>query len=159
MGILRDMTADDLEILFEIQDDQVARHMAAFTTPGGDSRESYLAKWRRILADDQITKKVIEADGEVVGSAGAYVIEGDMEVTYWVRRDMWGRGLATAALAELLGEVTVRPVWARAAADNAGSRKVLEHNGFVQVGEETGYAESRGTEIPEVIYRLDGATS
>jgi RimJ/RimL family protein N-acetyltransferase len=152
---LRDMTEEDVDVLFDIQDDEVARHMAAFTNPDGDERESFRAKWLRILADPEITKKVIVLDGEVVGSLGAYAVEGDTEVTYWVRRDLWGRGLATAALAELLRMVTVRPLWARVAADNVGSTSVLLRNGFTLVGEETSYAAARGQEIKEGIYRLD----
>src|SRR3954451_8284011 len=105
------MTEEDLDILFDIQSDEVARHMAAFTPRDGDDRDSYRAKWRKILADDEITKKVVLLDGAVVGSVGAYLVDGDTEVTYWIRRDLWGHGLATAALAELLTAVTVRPVW------------------------------------------------
>jgi RimJ/RimL family protein N-acetyltransferase len=153
--ILRDMTEDDLDVLFDIQDDEVAHHQAAFTTPDGGSRDHYLEKWRKILADDEVTTKVVLLDGEVVGSAGAYALDGDMEITYWIRRDLWGRGLATAALAELVRLVTVRPLWARAAADNVGSAQVLLRNGFGQVGEDTGFAEARGVEIRELIFRLD----
>jgi [ribosomal protein S5]-alanine N-acetyltransferase len=153
--ILRDMTEEDLDVLFDIQDDDIARHMAAFTNPDGGERDSYVAKWRKIIANDEITKKVILVDSEVVGSVGSFAVEGDTEVTYWIRRDMWGRGIATAALAELLREVTVRPLFARAAAANAGSARVLLSNGFTRVGEETSYAEARGAEITEYIYRRD----
>jgi RimJ/RimL family protein N-acetyltransferase len=154
-AVLRDMTEEDLDALFDIQDDDVAQHMAAFTTPDGDERDSYLAKWRKILANDEITKKVIVLEGRVVGSVGAFAVGGDMEVTYWIRRDLWGRGLATMALGELLSVVTVRPIWARAAADNVGSARVLLRNGFVRVDEETSYASARGAVIKECIYRLD----
>jgi ribosomal-protein-alanine N-acetyltransferase len=153
--ILRDMTEADLDVLFDIQDDDIAQHMAAFTSSDSGERDSYVAKWRKILANDEITKKVILVNGEIVGSIGSYVIEGRTEVTYWIRRDLWGRGIASAALAELLREVTVRPLFARAAADNAGSERVLLRNGFTRVGEETSYAEARATEIAEYIYRLD----
>jgi RimJ/RimL family protein N-acetyltransferase len=149
------MTEDDLDMLFDIQDDDVAQHMAAFVNPNGLAREDYRAKWRTILAREDTTNKVIELDGEVVGSIGAFVLEGDTEVTYWIRRDMWGRGLATAALAELLRVVTVRPIWASAAADNVGSATVLMRNGFESVGERTGFAAARGAEIEELVFRLD----
>lgn len=153
--ILREMTAADLDVLFDIQDDDVARHTAAFTNPDSVERDSYLAKWRKILADDEIIKKVIVLDGEVVGSVGSYIRDGKPEVTYWIRRDQWGRGLATTALAELISVVIARPLWASAAADNVGSARVLLRNGFVQVGEETAYAEARGEEITEYVFRLD----
>ena len=152
---LRDMTEEDVDVLFDIQSDEVAKQMAAFTPRDGDERDSYRAKWRKIIADDEIIKKVVLLEGDVVGSVGAFVVDGDTEVTYWIRRDLWGRGLATAALAELLSAVAVRPVWGRAAADNVGSARVLLRNGFVRVGEETAYAEARGAEIEEYVYRLD----
>jgi [ribosomal protein S5]-alanine N-acetyltransferase len=98
---------------------------------------------------------VILVDDEIAGSIASFVVEGDAEVTYWIRRDLWGRGIATTALGELLREVTVRPLFARAAADNAGSAKVLLRNGFTRVGEETSYAHARAAEITEHIYRLD----
>jgi [ribosomal protein S5]-alanine N-acetyltransferase len=153
--ILRDMTEADLDVLSDIQDDDIAHHMAAFTTPAGGERDTYVAKWRKILAQDEITKTVIVVDDEIVGSVGSFVVDGDTEVTYWIRRDLWGRGIASAALAELLREVTVRPLFAGAAADNAGSAKVLLRNGFTRVGEETSYAQARAAEITEYIYRLD----
>lgn len=153
--ILRDMTEADLGVLFDIQDDDIARHMAGFTNPDGSDRDRYVARFRRFLADDEITNKVILVDDEIVGSVASFVLDGDPEVTYWIRSDQWGRGIATAALAELLREVTVRPLFARVAADNAGSAKVLLRNGFTQVGEETGYAHARTAEITEHIYRLD----
>lgn len=153
--ILRDMTEADLDVLFDIQDDDIARHMAAFTSPDGGERDRYVAKFRRLLADDTIINKVILVDDDIVGSIASFVLDGDTEVTYWIRRDQWGRGIATAALAELLREVTVRPVFARVAADNAGSAKVLLRNGFMRVGEETAYARARAAEISEHTYRLD----
>lgn len=78
-----------------------------------------------------------------------------MEVTYWVRRDLWARGLATMALGELLSVVTVRPIWARVAADIVGSARVLLRSRFMRVDEETAYAVARGAVIRECFYRLD----
>lgn len=150
---MRDTTEADLPALFEIQTDADGQLMAAFTDTSND-REKYLRKWRELLADESVRPKVIVVDGEVIGSVGSFVLDGDTEVTYWIRRDFWGRGIATKALAALLGEVPVRPVFARAAHDNAGSIRVLERNGFVPVGEEESFAEARQAEIREVIFRL-----
>ena len=47
------------------------------------------------------------------------------------------------------------PLYARAAKDNIGSRRVLEKCGFAVVGEDTGYAHARGVETEEVVLRLD----
>ena len=47
-------------------------------------------------------------------------------MTYWVGREFWGKGIATASLRILLAETAERPVHARAASDNVGSLRVLE---------------------------------
>ncbi|MEK8227173.1 GNAT family N-acetyltransferase [Oerskovia sp. M15] len=115
---LRAMREDDLATMFEIQLDAHAQHLAAFTDATSNDRDAYLAKFRRILADDAIVNRVVEVDGEVVGSAAVFPIEGDTEVTYWIQRGWWGRGVATATLAALLEEVPTRPLHARVAEDN-----------------------------------------
>ena len=92
----------------------------------------------------------------MVGSAAVYGEPGEREVTYWVDRAYWGRGVATAALRELLDEVRERPLYARAAADNAGSRRVLEKCGFRLTARASGYANARGAEIDEVVLTLMG---
>jgi len=150
---LREVRDEDLPVLFEIQTDPDGQHMAAFTDTSND-REKYLRKHRQLLADDTVLQRVVVADGEVVGSVASFVLAGDTEVTYWIRRDFWGRGLATRALTALLEEQPVRPVFARAAHDNAASIRVLERNGFVRVGEEESFAEARQGDIREIIFRL-----
>jgi [ribosomal protein S5]-alanine N-acetyltransferase len=150
---LRDVLESDLPALFDIQTDADGQFMAAFTDTSND-REKYLRKHRRLLADESVRQRVIVVDGEVIGSVASFVMEGDTEVTYWIRRDFWGRGIATRALAALLGEVPARPVFARAAHDNAASIRVLERNGFVPVGEEESFAEARQADIREIIFRL-----
>ena len=89
-----------------------------------------------------------------VGSAAVFPVEGDTEVTYWIRKDWWGRGVATATLAALLAEVPTRPLHARVVEDNVGSLRVLERNGFVRVGSEESYAPGRQETVTELILRL-----
>lgn len=155
---LRAVSEADLPTLFEIQLDPDGQAMAAFTDPRTSSDlEAYLAKWRRQLDDGAVVARAVLVDGELVGSVACFERGGDLEVTYWVRRDRWGRGIASAALAGLLWAVPQRPLFGRIAADNAGSARVLERNGFARIGEENSYAEARGAEIRELIYRLDAA--
>lgn len=52
--------------------------------------------------------------------------------------------------------MTTRPLHARAAADNAGSVRVLEKCGFTVTGTDRGYANARGAEIDEVLLTLAG---
>jgi len=81
--------------------------------------------------------------------------DGKPEVTYWLGREHWGQGLATWALRELLQEVTVRPIYGGAAADNAASLRVLAKCGFKLCGEESGFANARGAELTELRLVLD----
>lgn len=148
------MRESDLPALFEIQCDPAGQVMAAFTDVRND-REAYLAKLRRLLADDGVLLLVAEVDGEVVGSASTWLRDGRPEVTYWVRRDRWGRGIAGLLLAGLLERTPARPVFGGAAADNLASRRVLERAGFELVGRERAFADARGEVIEEVLFRLD----
>ena len=43
--------------------------------------------------------------GDLVGSIGNFVLEGRTEITYWIDRAVWGRGIASRALALLLADV------------------------------------------------------
>lgn len=153
--VFRQTRESDLPALFEIQCDAEGQVMAAFTNTAND-REAYLDKHRKLLADDRIVSVVVEAGGEVVGSAAAFPLGEEINVTYWIRRDHWGRGLAGAALAAVLEQVPTRPVFASAASDNLASQRVLEKSGFRRTGRERAFAEARGQEIEEVMFRLDG---
>ena len=78
-----------------------------------------------------------------------------MEVTYWLGREFWGRGLATQALIRMLHLVVDWPILARAATDNIGSLRLLQKCGFKIVGENKDFANGRGEETEEYILRLD----
>jgi len=151
---LRPLREDDLPAMFEIQLDEDAQRQAAFVDKTARDREAYLEKWRKILLDDAIITRAVEFDGDVVGSVGTFPMEGDIELTYWIRKDVWGRGVATAAVAALLEEVAVRPLHAQVVEDNVGSIRVLERNGFVRVGSEESFAEGRQATVTELIYLL-----
>ena len=151
---LRPLREDDLPALFEMQLDAESRRLAAFVSEASLDREAYLEKHRKFLLDDAITNFAVVLDGEVIGSAGTFPIEGDIELTYWIRKDVWGRGAGSAAVAALLRNVPVRPLHARVVEDNAGSIRVLERNGFVRIGSEDSFAEGRGAIVTELIYVL-----
>ena len=152
---LRDMTADDLPILFEYQNDRDANYMAAFTSEDPYDREAFMAHWAKNLANESVIRKVIVSDGTVVGSILGFELFGQPTVGYSIGKDYWGQGITSKALALYLVEHTSRPLYARVVKDNSRSRRVLEKNGFVVVGEDKGFAHSRGAEMEEWILRLD----
>ena len=61
--------------------------------------------------------RTIVAEGQVAGHIACYPDGENMEVTYWLGREFWGRGLATQALNRMLLHLVVDwPIFARAAA-------------------------------------------
>ncbi|MGW2828986.1 GNAT family N-acetyltransferase [Streptomyces sp. NPDC001286] len=152
--VLREVHDSDLPVFFRQMNDPEALHMAAFTPKDPADRDAFDAHWERIRAGGDVLRTVL-VDGDVVGSAAVYGDPGEREVTYWVDRAYWGRGVATAALLALLAEVPERPLYARAAADNAASRRVLEKCGFRLTARATGFANARGEEIDEVVLTLE----
>lgn len=153
--MLRDVLPTDLPIFFENQLDPDANRMAAFTADDPGDRAAFDRHWQRILAEPTIIIKTILLDGEVAGSVLSYEDEGKPEVSYWLGKAYWGRGIATWALMAFLTKVNhKRPIYARVAKDNSGSWRVLEKCGFVVIEESKGYASARGEEIEELLLEL-----
>lgn len=152
---LREVRDGDLPLFFSYMSDPEATRVAAFTSKDPTDRAAFDAHWARIRAAEHILMRTVLADGVVVGNTGVYGPPDDRQVTYWIDRAHWGRGLATAALGALLGLVPERPLHARAAADNLGSVRVLQKCGFVVTGRDRGFAQARGEEVPELLLTLD----
>lgn len=152
---LREIRDEDLPLLFEQWADPVAAHMAAFTPPDHMERDAFERRWSRLRADDTVLTRVVVADDEVAGTIGSWGDPAEREVTYWIGRTYWGRGIATAALAAFLAVERSRPLHARVAADNVASRRVLEKCGFRVIATERGVAAARSAEIEELVLRLD----
>jgi RimJ/RimL family protein N-acetyltransferase len=150
--MLRDVATTDLDAFYEQQADPEAAAMALF--PSRD-RESFDAHWRRTLADASAVKRTIEADGEVAGNVLCWTQDGRRLVGYWLGREFWGRGLATAALAELVGWLPERPLHAWVATTNVGSIRVLQKCGFVEVDRLAEHDERMGRVVEEILFRLD----
>src|SRR5947209_8042233 len=129
--------------------------MAAFTRADPADRAAFDAHYQQVRSDPDNTIQVIEENGALVGMIGSFTVEGDRELTYWVDPARWGHGIASGAVHTFLRHETQRPLFARAAADNLGSSKVLLRNGFMKIGEETSWAAGVGEDVLEHIYRLD----
>jgi RimJ/RimL family protein N-acetyltransferase len=154
---LREVRDTDLDLFFDWGRHPEAVRMAAFTSADPGDRAAFDEHWARILARPDVVNRTIILAGLPVGSIASFLFDGDLEITYWIDPAEWGRGIASAALELFLVEQDARPLHARAASDNAASIRVLEHNGFREIGRDTGFAEGRGHEVEEAIFILDGA--
>ena len=152
---LRPIEDSDLDALFDQRRDPESVRMAAFTPENPDDRTAFEIHMAKVRTSPEAAMRAVTADGRLVGSVASFVIDGDTEVTYWIDRSFWGRGIASRALALFLATVPIRPLFARAASDNVGSLRVLQKAGFAIIGTENSYANARDTEIEETILRLD----
>lgn len=151
---LRSVVPADLPIFFVQQLDPSANWMAAFTTKDPVDRQAFDIHWEKVLADKGITIRAILFKGNVAGSVLCHSWGGEPEISYWLGKEFWGKGIATQALKLFLDEFTTRPLTARVAKDNLASIRVLEKNGFERAGEGMWYSNARGKEIEELVWTL-----
>lgn len=152
---LRPLEDRDLDTIYQQVTDPESVRMAAFTAEDQTDRRAFLNRMSRLRADTSVSYRVIDVDGAIAGTIASFRVDDQLEVTYWVDRTQWGKGIASAALQILLAETAERPLYARAASDNVGSLRVLEKAGFRRVGVNRDFAPGRGEEIEETILRLD----
>ena len=129
---LRDVTDDDLPILFEFQRDPASNVMAD-VAPRDD--EAFQARWKELRSDSNALVKIITVEETVVGVVLSFIRKGVRELGYWIGRDYWGRGLASRAVAAFLPYDSQRPLTAIVVKDNLRSLRVVEKNGFIRTGE------------------------
>ena len=127
---LREVTPEDLPIFFEHQLDVEATRMAAF--PSRD-RDTFMAHWARIMnrqTNQNGMLNTILADDTVAGNIVYWEAAGEPNIGYWLGRAHWGKGIASAALAQFLSNIEARPVYAHVAKHNFASIRVLRKCGF-----------------------------
>lgn len=149
--LLREVREDDLPFLFEHQSDPAANQMAAF--PARD-REAFMSHWLKILDDDSVIKSAIQIGTEVAGHVVCFEQSGRLLIGYWLGRSLWGRGIASRAVAEFVAQVRKRPLYAHVAKHNAASIRVLEKCGFAFSEERTAVSSAGSEAVDEFILTL-----
>ena len=149
---LRPVEIHDLPIFFAHQLDPEATRLAAFASR---DPKAFLIHWTTIIGNPDAANRTILYDDRVVGNVGAWT---DAETRkrllgYWIGREFWGRGIASAAVAQFVQSEPTRPLTARVAKHNLGSIRVLEKNGFSRADEDE-FALAGPTLVEELIYVL-----
>lgn len=129
---LREIREADLPILFEHQRDPEATAMAVHASR---EWEAFVAHWRRNVLGNPVNRaQGVVSDGKLAGYVASWQKDDRRLVAYWLGREFWGRGLASAALAEFLRRhERERPVYAHVAQGNTRSIRVLEGAGFRRI--------------------------
>jgi RimJ/RimL family protein N-acetyltransferase len=148
--MLRDVVETDLPVFYEQQLDAESARMAAFTPR--EEWNVFLEHWRtKVIGNPTSSKKTIVWNDRVAGYVASWSQEEMRLIAYWIGREFWGRGIATAALREFLGQERARPLHAFVAAHNVGSIRVLEKCGFVRMSRTPNAHDG----VDEFLYRFD----
>lgn len=151
---LRDLDDDDLDAVFDMMREPDAVAQAAFTASDPGDRAAFDAWIDRQRTSPEVSLWVVTENGGFAGTAAAFTIDGDREVTYWVAHHARGRGVGTAALRLLVAREPERPLYARVAAHNVPSAALLGRVGFTEVSRSTAFAPGVGREVEEIVYVL-----
>jgi [ribosomal protein S5]-alanine N-acetyltransferase len=164
--VTRLITAHDAPVLADLQ--QANREFLAPWSPRRDPRHITLEGQRRAIADalaqharGTALPHVIVSDGAVVGRVTLSDITrgtfSSCHLGYWLSQSHNGRGLATAAVAEILevafSELGLHRVEAGTMPHNVRSRAVLERNGFARFGYAPAYLMIAGEWQDHVLYQ------
>ena len=140
--VLRKMERADLEDVFAYASDpKVSEFLLWSVHPNKGYTKAYLALLQKRYAQSEFYDWGIEFDGHIVGTVGftSFSIEhGIGEVGYVLSSSVWGKGIASEALARIMEygfcELGLNRIEARFMVENAKSETVLKRAGFTHEG-------------------------
>ncbi len=137
--ILREFVSEDAEALAQVisDPDTMRYYPAPFT---GAEVDEWIQRNRRRYRDDGVGlwAMVLKSSGEMIGDCGIVrqQVDGETlyEICYHLRRDLWGRGLATEAAIACrdwgFANLPVGRLISLIRPENLPSRRVAERNGM-----------------------------
>jgi len=162
------ITTDDAPVLAELQ----------------RLNRTYLAPWEPLRSDEYFTEGgqhaaieqalteyeqgrnlpyvILDEGADIVGRITLNgIVRGPFlscSVGYWVSQSVSGRGVATAALREIIGvafnELGLHRIQGETLLDNFASQRVLERNGFARIGMAPEYLKIAGRWQDLILYQL-----
>jgi ribosomal-protein-alanine N-acetyltransferase len=138
--VLTSWLPSDLDELLEVHSDPATMRFVRHGRPETRLETARLID-QYIAENDDVgyTKwRLADLEDRLVGRAGFGPHSDGRELGYTIRRELWGRGLATEIAAALVSwhstHAAGAPLYAYVARENPASRRVLEKIGFQSVG-------------------------
>ncbi len=144
--ILRAFTREDMDVYLKIINDSRLQRFLGGGVPVF-SGEPHITNWlnnvnKRLLKSKTVLTWCIEqkSDGVVVGriDLGGFVRKSMADIAYYLSPMVWGRGLATQAVATVtefgLRNLGLHRIQATVMPENTASIRVLEKNGYNREG-------------------------
>lgn len=155
MSVLRSIAESDFDAMFDMASDYaVVQGTGTWPWPAQPQFTRRRFSTPEVLAGLVLA---IHADGAFAGTIG--LVKG--EVGYMLARKYWGRGLASRAVGEIVGQGFRQQPYAQIKAsvwaDNPASARVLVKNGFEHVGSDMDYGAARGVVGPIDRFQLTRA--
>ncbi len=153
------------DLLTLIDDESVVRNLARAPWPytAADAQAFAAREYDRLLPNFFVT--LPGANGaQLIGSVGLSLVEGEINLGYWIGRPFWGQGYATEAARAMLSlakAIGHKRLVASHFVDNPASGRVLGKLGFCPTGEvRDRFSLGRGGNAPAHQLALDlGARS
>ena len=91
--ILRPTQISDLDTLFQFQLDKEGGYLAAFMPEDPTNKSTYIDKYTKLLNNPTVNNQTILLDNIIVGSVAKFIMAGEAEITYWIDRKFWRKGI------------------------------------------------------------------
>jgi len=156
---LRPLESADLGAVFALQHEKEGALLAGVEGDFVDE-ETFRTKMEAdILAQTgKATIFALMADGKMAGYIGCFQgPSGIWQLSYWLAQVFWGRGIATAALAQLLKAlppaVLGQPIYAAVIDGNVASVRLLEKFGFIAYKKRAFRSAAHGAMQQQTLFR------
>jgi len=158
--VIRPLTADDAGELVALLVENRA-FLAAYEPPRDERFYTVEGQRERLEREDKNGFAILDGDRIAGTVALSNIVRGPLQsanLGYWVAERANGKGLATKAVGELVpiafGELGLHRLEAGTLVDNLGSRRVLEKNGFEEIGVARGYLRIGGAWRDHILFQL-----
>ena len=160
--ILREVSFDDSPVIAQLANNKKIWNNVRNRMPYPYALKDAEQFVEQALKSDDATVQAITLHGQVTGLIGLHpasdVYSGTAELGYWIGEPYWGRGLASAAVTQIIPigfeQLKLRRIYASVYEHNHASMRVLEKNGFQREGVARAAVLKNGQVLDEVRYGL-----